>query len=53
MEIAEIELTSNGYPVTQQGAAEYAKKLWKRCGKIAKRRSRACYGNVRQSSQVC
>ena len=43
IEIAEIELVSNGYPVTQSGAAQYAKKLWARCGRAAKNRSRSCY----------
>jgi len=43
MEITEYELEINGYPVTQAGAAQYAKKLWARCGRVAKNRSRACY----------
>lgn len=58
MEISEVELVANGYPVTQQGAGQYAIKLWALCSGPAaarKRRAKAAYGANygRKYSQPC
>lgn len=40
IEMTEFELACNGYPITQAGADQYAKKLWTRCPRPAKDRAR-------------
>lgn len=59
IEVAEVELVANGYEVSQRGACEYARKLWKRCAGPARNRQnqlRGLFGsNYRRNgtSQVC